>query len=107
MNMPLIQIDIGGRAKGRKRVKERKKCGNQGQRQIGMRNNQKGFRPQISLSQVWSRRQEIQRVLAEPTPMEEVERMNVMVVRNPLQGQEGREEGIRRDLYVITQRPQS
>jgi len=37
--------------------------------------------------------------------MEEVERINVMVVRNPLQGQEVREEGIRRDLYVITQRP--
>jgi len=37
-------------------------------------------------------------VLAGPTP---IERTNTRVVRNPLQGQEERGEGMRRDLYAM------
>ena len=36
-----------------------------------------------------------------PALIEEVERINTMVVRNSLQKQGEREEGIRRDLYII------
>jgi len=36
-------------------------------------------------------------VLAKPTPMKGVERTNVVVVRNLLQGQEERGEGMRRN----------
>jgi len=33
--------------------------------------------------------------------MEEVEKTNAVVVRNPIQGQEEREVGIKRDLYAM------
>ena len=33
--------------------------------------------------------------------MEGVERMNTIVIRNPLQGQEDRREGMRRDPYTM------
>ena len=33
-------------------------------------------------SQVWPRRQKIQQVLAKPTLIEEVEKMNTVVIRN-------------------------
>jgi len=36
-----------------------------------------------------------------PTPMEEIERTNTVVVRNSLQGQEGREGEMRRDPYTM------
>jgi len=36
-----------------------------------------------------------------PTPMKEVKRMNTVVARNFLQGQEGKEGGMKRDSYVM------
>jgi len=50
---------------------------------------------------VWLRRQKIQQIPTRPTPIEEMKRTNTVVVRNPLQEQGGRGEGIRRNLYVI------
>ena len=55
----------------------------------------------MPLSQIWPKRQEVQQMSAIPALIEEVERTNTMVVRNLLQKQGEREEGIRRDLYVI------
>ena len=54
----------------------------------------------VSISSM-ARRQEIQQVLAGPILMEEIERTNMVVVRNPMQGQGGRGAGIRRDSYAI------
>ena len=55
----------------------------------------------MSLPQIWPRRQEIQQVLIRPTPIEEVERTNAEVVRNPLQGQESGRGEMRRNSYAI------
>jgi len=40
-------------------------------------------------------------VLAEPALVEGIERTNVVLVRNPLQGQGEKGGGIKRDLYII------
>jgi len=40
-------------------------------------------------------------VLAEPALVEGIERTNVVLVRNPLQGQGEKGGGIKRDLYTI------
>ena len=58
-----------------------------------MGNNQGEFRPYLSPLQVWSRRQEEQQVLTEPVQIEEIEKINAVVVRNSLQGQ-GEKRGI-------------
>jgi len=66
-----------------------------------MENNQGEFRPRLPLPQMWPKRQKIQQVLAKPTLMKRVERINAVVVRNPLQGQGSRGGGIRRDSYAM------
>jgi len=49
-----------------------------------MGNNQGEFRPYLSPLQVWLRRQEEQQVPTEPVQIEEIEKINAVVVRNPL-----------------------
>jgi len=40
-------------------------------------------------------------VLVELIPIKGIERMDVIMVKNPLQEQDGRGEGIRRNFYII------
>ena len=40
-------------------------------------------------------------MLVEPTLIKEVERTNAIVIRNPLQGQVGKKEGMKRDPYIM------
>jgi len=50
---------------------------------------------------VWPRRQEVQQMLAVLTPMEGVNRMNTIMVRNFLQRQRRREGKMRKYSYTI------
>jgi len=62
-----------------------------------MENNQEGFRPYLFSPQVWSRRQKEQQMPTGPVLIEEIRKINAVVVRNPLQEQEEKRE---REIFI-------
>jgi len=62
-----------------------------------MENNQEGFRPYLFSPQVLSRRQKEQQMPTWPVLIEEIRKINAVVVRNPLQEQEEKRE---REIFI-------
>jgi len=74
----------------RKSKRERKTKGKKRGRELGIETNRgsqqpRGTQAMLTPPNIWPRRQNMQKIPIGPTPIEEIERINTVVVRNPLQ----------------------